>query len=818
MNKTLYLISNAHLDPVWQWEWEEGAAAAVSTFRTAARFCRERDGYIFCHNEAVLYEWVNEYEPELFEEVRRLVDEGRWIIVGGWYIQPDCNMPSGETFIRHAVYGRRYFYEKFGVKPDIATSFDAFGHTRGLVQILSKTGYKYYIHCRPGQLNMPNTYKWIGYDGSMVIGERQPEGYGSGLGWAAGKAEGKLNSMRDGERGICLWGVGDHGGGASEIDLDKLDELMVKAAKDGDIVRHADPEEYFRGIDPDTLPEWKDGINPWAVGCYTSQAVLKAQFRALEDAYYSIEKMCMLARPMVAFPREKLQDALKAMLFATFHDYLPGSSVEPVEAMGRRQLGGALDSLTKLRAAAFFSMCRGQKQARPDEIPVFVFNPHPYPVEDVFECEFMLWDQGWSDVYKYPRLFTEDGTEVPSQPEKELSNIPIDWRKRIAFRVKAAPASVTRLNCRFDDRKKLPVEQLPTENGEFVFENGMMRATISRSTGLLSSYKVGGRELLSGCAFRLDVIADNCDSWGMTVESYRNMIGSFRLVSDEETGKFSAIDHPIPAVRVIENGSVRVVVEAVFAYGISRAYVRYALSRSSTDIDVSVRLHMNEIEKMIKLTIPCEGLKSVAGQTAYGREPLSMDGSETVSQRYRIMDLGDNAMLIRGLSTYGSSVEGNEFKISLLRTPAFTGHPLGDRRVLPDDRYMPHMDMVNQVFEFRLTGGDRDVIFDRAERLTQTYCEKPFCMSFFPPGEGEKPEVQLSLEGDNCITLAAYKESEYGERDIVRLFNPTGIERNATLNHNGHGYSITLKPYSFETYLINGGVIEAVSADETEKY
>ena len=104
MKKTLYLISNAHLDPVWQWEWDEGAAAAVSTFRVAARFCRERGNYIFCHNEAVLYEWVEEYEPPLFRQIQQLVKEGKWIITGGWYVQPDCNMPSGETFVRHAVY------------------------------------------------------------------------------------------------------------------------------------------------------------------------------------------------------------------------------------------------------------------------------------------------------------------------------------------------------------------------------------------------------------------------------------------------------------------------------------------------------------------------------------------------------------------------------------------------------------------------------------------------------------------------------------------------------------------------------------------
>lgn len=818
MNKTLYLISNAHLDPVWQWEWEEGAAAAVSTFRTAARFCRERDGYIFCHNEAALYEWVEEYEPELFEEIRRLVDEGRWIIIGGWYIQPDCNMPAGETFIRHALYGRKYFFEKFGVIPDVANNFDSFGHSRGLVQILAKCGYKYYIHCRPGQLDMPDSYKWIGYDGSSVICERQPEGYGTGLGGAYGKAKAKIDAAKDGESAMCLWGVGDHGGGASEKDLDMLDVLMKEAAMNGDTVRHAAPNDYFEQIDPDKLPEWKAGVNPWAVGCYTSQASLKAMYRALEDSYYSTEKMCMLARPAVAYPREKLNGALKAMLFATFHDYLPGSSVEPVEAMGLREIGGAFDSLTKLRAKAFFAMCRGQRKAEPDEIPVLVFNPHPYECEDVFECEFMLWDQGWSDVFKYPRLFTEDGIEVPCQPEKELSNIPIDWRKRISFKAKAAPSSVTRFNCKFEDRRKQEPEQLEEIDGALVFRGERMQASVSRLTGLLTSWIVDGKELLSGGACRLDVIDDNCDSWGMTVNSYRNVIGSFGLIGDNDTPEFCAVPGPVPAVRVVENGNVRTVVEAAFGFRQSKAFVRYAFSKSEPDIDVSVRLQMNELEKMVKLVVPGAGLNSVIGQTAYGSEALAMNGDETVSQRYRVMELGGSAggeaILIRGRATYGASVEGNEFKISLLRTPAYTGHPLGERRVLPVDRYTPHMDLGTHLFEFRLTGGVRQDIIDRAERLTQLYCEKPMCMSFFPSGEGEKPAAGVRLEGDDAIVLSAYKESECGDGDVARVFNPTGSVRSARLVSGDNSFEFSLSPFSFETYLIGGGQIRPVRADE----
>ena len=122
--KTIHLLCNAHIDPVWLWEWEEGAAEAISTFRTAADLCEEFDGFIFNHNEVTLYQWVEEYEPALFERIQQLVRQGKWHIMGGWYLQPDCNMPSGESFVRQILIGKRYFKEKFGVDVTTAINLD----------------------------------------------------------------------------------------------------------------------------------------------------------------------------------------------------------------------------------------------------------------------------------------------------------------------------------------------------------------------------------------------------------------------------------------------------------------------------------------------------------------------------------------------------------------------------------------------------------------------------------------------------------------------------------------------------------------------
>jgi alpha-mannosidase len=110
--KTLHLVCAAHLDPVWMWDWDEGADAALATFYSAVKLSGEYD-YIFCHNEAILYEYIECYAPKLFQEIQALVKAGKWHIMGGWYLQPDCTVPSGEAFLRQISVGREFFDEKF---------------------------------------------------------------------------------------------------------------------------------------------------------------------------------------------------------------------------------------------------------------------------------------------------------------------------------------------------------------------------------------------------------------------------------------------------------------------------------------------------------------------------------------------------------------------------------------------------------------------------------------------------------------------------------------------------------------------------------
>ena len=265
--KKVYLLCNAHLDPVWLWQRREGMAEALSTFRVAADFCEKYEGFVFNHNESVLYEWVEEYEPALFERIKRLVQLGKWVIVGGWYLQPDCNMPSGESFIRQIRVGNAYFKEKFGVKPTLGFNVDPFGHTRGLVQILKKTGYDAYLFMRPGEMESGN-FLWEGFDGSQVVGHKIFGGYNTLKGETVKKLEGYLEQCTGEETGLILWGVGNHGGGASEEDIQEL-AAFRKEHPEVEVI-DGGYQEYFNQIDKKNLRLVDASLVHTMVGCYSS--------------------------------------------------------------------------------------------------------------------------------------------------------------------------------------------------------------------------------------------------------------------------------------------------------------------------------------------------------------------------------------------------------------------------------------------------------------------------------------------------------------------------------------------------------------------
>jgi alpha-mannosidase len=790
--RRIHLVCNAHLDPVWLWEWEEGAAEAISTFRTAADLCEAFGSFVFNHNEAILYQWVESYEPALFERIQRLVREGRWHIMGGWYLQPDCNMPSGESFVRQILTGRRYFQEKFGVRPTTALNFDPFGHTRGLVQIMAKSGYDSYLFCRPSEADchLPGPdFVWVGYDGSELVGHRSMTWYNSGLGRAREKVVIWMADGPDREVSLLLWGVGNHGGGASRADLHDLNELIAET--EGTEILHSTPEAYFADLLSSTagapLPRHERDINPWAVGCYTSQVQIKQRHRALENALYATEKMASVAalQGVLDYPKADLDAAQRDLLFAEFHDILPGSSIQPVEQTSLRLLDHGLEIVSRIRARTFFALAQGQPRAAEWEIPILVHNPHPFPVQTTVTCEFQLADANWGDSYTQVTV-TRDGDILPTQVEKEASNLSLDWRKHVVFNAELAPGQMNRFDCRLERMDKKPAVSLEPMDGKIQFETEDVEIIVNTVTGLIDRYRVHGTDYLKPGAFSGLVLRDNEDPWGMQDRRFRDVIGRFELMTPVESATFSGVRREeLAPVRVIEDGAVRTVVEAVFTYKRSALCLRYFLPKQGTELGLEARVLWGEKDRMLKLSIPTtlDGGRYL-GQVAYGVGELPDNGDEAVAQKWvAVADREQEppqALTCINDGIYGSDFAEGELRLSLLRSPAYSGHPIGDRDVVPQDRFTPRSDQGERLYNFWINAGPAADRLDAVDREALVRNEQPFALSFFPHGEGSPLLPGLTLS-DDVVQVTAFKQAEDGQGYIIRLFEPTGRPQTTTL-------------------------------------
>jgi len=809
----IHLLCNAHIDPVWLWEWPEGAGEAMSTFRVAADFCESRPGFVFCHNEALLYQWVEEHEPALFARIRRLVRAGRWSILGGWFLQPDCNLPSGESFVRQALLGKLYFRERFGVKVPVAANLDPFGHTRGLVQILARSGTRAYLFCRPdrGFAVLPGEdFVWVGHDGSEVLACRVENHYNSKGGGAREKIEKSIAARAGRPSSLLLWGIGDHGGGASARDLEAIEALKRERAGEIEIL-HSTADAYFAEMEGrrKSLPRHAAGINPWAVGCYTTMARVKQAHRRLENEFFAAEKMASAAsfQGLMRYPRREMAEAQRDLAFAEFHDILPGSSVPEAEEGSLRLLGHGLEIVSRVRAGAFFALTGGEARAADGEIPVFVYNPHPYRLRTLVAYEFQAHEPNYGDGWMRPVL-KRDGKPVPCQAEKEASNLRLEWRKRIVFPADLAPSGLTRFDVRLVKAGARPKPKFVARGGAFRFKTRVLDAAVDERTGLLRHFRVRGVDILRPGALEPIVMADDADPWGMRVVRFRKMVGRFRAASPGICAATAGVEaRRLAPVRVIEDGAVRTVIESILAYGSSRVILRLKLPKAGTEVEVEVRVLWNEKDRLLKLRLPTT-LRDGAywGQVAYGRDRLPGNGDEAVAQKWTAVVSARRRLALTCVNeaTYGSDFADGEMRLSLLRSPAHAADPAPGSPLLHQDRFIPRIDQGERVFRFWLEAGPADRLMREIDRKALVRNEAPYALSWFPPGPGRRSRTFAILD-DEAVLITALKPSEKGGRLVIRLFEPTGTKRTTTLRlpFAGARRRLVLKPFEIKTLLFD---------------
>ena len=783
--KQLHLICNAHLDPVWQWDWNEGATAALATFYAAVEIAEEYD-YVFCHNEALLYEYVETYDPALFARIKGLVKAGKWHIMGGWYVQPDCNIPSGEGFIRQIESGLTYFKEKFGIIPSVAVNFDSFGHTQGLVQILSKCGYDGYICCRPMPefLTLPSNHvEWTGFDGSSVHAARFEDLtiYTNDLGDAVNAVKRKLQPWGDEDVAFALWGIGNHGGGASRKDLRELAVYMEEQKEQGVAVFHSTPEAFFAASKP--TETWNEALQPCFVKCYTSIARLKRRYAEVENKLLTAEKICAYAAAegVYDYDFDAFADAQKKMAMVQFHDVLSGTCIIEGEKSSMQKLDYALELLDKEFTKAFMGLCRDYEKAVPLKYPIFVYNPTPYAEEAIFTGDFFLLNGICSETEGFEFTVKRDGEPVPFQIVKESSCINMDRSKRMAIKAALNPLSMTRFDVEVSRGKKNILDRTPQTEFDLP---GETKAVFDPEGGALASFSVKGYDYLNNGAFTPLIYDDNPDPWGW----YMSTVGT----------NYRRADCKIP-LRVIERGDLLTTVESLYTTGKSDIRVAYTLYKDFNYIDVTVNAYWNDAGKGLKLELPLPEGGIFMGQTAFGTQTYTPD-LEQCSQRFVGMFIGDKLLTVFKDGTYGCSYENDKLYLDLLNGSVYCAHPVGDRPIMDEERFQPYIDLGRHEFTFRLELCDlKDV-----ERKATAFTQKPYALNFYPHGTGMRHETPVVTLSDETVALSCFRKIDE-DTYMVRLYNGIDGNKTCTCTVFGKALELAFGKYEVKTLLYRNG-------------
>lgn len=775
MKNKIHLIGNAHLDPIWLWRLREGRAEILQTFRSAADRLNEYEEFIFTCSSAAYYEWVEETDPELFEEIKRLVKRRKWVPVNGWRVQPDCNMPSAESFARQALYGQLYYYEKFGITCKTGYNVDSFGHNAMTPQLLVRGGMKYYVFMRPGTHEnsaLPeNLFWWESPDGSRVLTYRIPTGYGQSGADAIRSSLSELGKRAEqtGYDAALFYGVGNHGGGPTKGDI----ELLLELAKNGsDELKFSSPDEYFESVCAKKLdlPVWRDELQRHASGCYSLNSMIKQLNRKAENRLVSAEKWNVAAALTAGLKNavKPIGDAWKEVCFNQFHDVLGGCSIREAYDDVRDSMGYALKIAADEENKALIRLteridtwlegvsdavsanerhyCRNPKYPR----PVVVFNPLSFEVETpvrtynpakrVVDCE------GNDAIFQNVRSSRSNDTH---QDVVFLSKLPpfgyaVYWIwdvDSIEYAGYAGPKT-------------------EVSAGEAFMENEYLKIRFDEKTGGISSMttKIDGREYVGG-EFCVPTVIDNSkpDAWAHGIFKFDKEIGKMKLAS----------------IETVESGPARAVIRVKFVFGRSYLTLDYILAASSRYLRVKCRALWREPLTMLKTAVTVAGENPVSTYEIPGgfiKRPC--EGKEDSALEWGDITAGGEAdragVSIISDSKYSYDCPGNSLRLTLLRNSIFADHY--SYRPAADFSYTDEGLHRFELAVYPHTGEAED---SGVQRIAASFNSRPVPI---PAGyrKGSEPlrKSFLTVSRPN-VSLSALKFCEDGSGDVIMRLNET---------------------------------------------
>jgi alpha-mannosidase len=794
MKPAIHLIGNAHIDIFWLWRWEEGFQEIRASFASALDRIGEHNEFIFTAACAYYYSLVESADPALFRRIQEAVKAGRWRIAGGWWLQPDCNAPAGESFARQGLYAQRYFREKFGLTARVGYNVDSFGHNGNLPQLLKKAGLDAYVFMRPmsREKDLPAIlFNWEGIDGTRVPAHRLMTSYTSGGDWEDGLvrkiAEHREAAEREGVPVMCFYGVGNHGGGPTRQNLKNIDGLKAK----DDTLVYSDPQSYFEEVSGlKGLPVVRDEMQYHAIGCYSALSEVKRANNRTEQQLMFAEKILAVTGGAYGDLEENtaaLRAGWKKLLTNQFHDSLGGCSIPEAYPKILAAYGWGQETANQMSVILFQRLAAGVATFK-EGSTVIVWNPHPWELGETIEVI------GTAD-----QVFDGKGKELPFELILTSAVTSGFFSQALRFKVRVPPLGyasyrLENLKTSLEAGPFLGFQYTRTASNRIV--SGDWEALIDRDSGFIVSLRnrKTDTEFLAAqgpCPGIGPVIVDDeSDTWTHALPSYRGARRKMNLES----------------YTLVSQGPVSTEYEIVYRLLSSTVILRVNLNGGEGRLDLKTRVIWNEHHRLLKLRIGSafEGGTFVS-EIPYGAIERAADGTEWPLQRWAKLCSGGAALAVLNDGIYSGSAEGGSLDLTLLRSPVYAHHENQHPR---PDIYHRYVDQGEREFFIRLKayphGAGNDEIARRALELNQP---PVYVIESSHGGEFPAEQSFCAVREGSSVIISTIKRGEDRDGWIVRAVEAGGRESRAEIDFSWLGLkgSFLFSPYEIKTIRIADG-------------
>jgi alpha-mannosidase len=787
MKQKIHLIGNAHIDIFWLWRWEEGFQEIRATFASALDRIREHGEFIFTSACAYYYSLVEEADPALFERIREAVRAGRWRITGGWWLQPDCNAPAGESFARQGLYAQRYFKEKFGCFSALGYNVDSFGHNGNLPQIFKKSGMDNYVFMRPmaHEKNLPAfLFNWEGIDGSKVLAHRLIIGYGSNGDWGEGlvrKIAGHIETAeKEGKPLMCFYGVGNHGGGPTKENLKTIDELTAK----GENIAYSDPQKYFEEASKlSGIPTVKDEMQYHAIGCYSVLSRVKRANNAAEQQLLFAEKMLsVLGGNDLAENMAALRTGWKKILTNQFHDSLGGCSIPEAYPKILAAYAWGLETANQM-TAILFQRLASRIAAFTEGSTVVIWNPHPWEVKQPVEV-----------IGAADGVFDGRGNAVPFELIPASANTTGFFSQALRFNASLPPlgyASFRVENFRSSLKAGEFLDLQYTRTAANRIESGDWEAVIDRESGFITSLrnKKTNTEFLGGEGIGPAIVDDESDTWTHIISSYRG--ARRKMILESYT--------------LVCQGPVSAEYEIVYKLFNSTVILRVVLNGEQGTMDLRTRVIWNEHHRLLKLRIGSAfHQETFVSEIPYGAIERAADGREWPIQRWVCLGGGSGPALgVLNDGVYSCSAEGGSLDLTLLRSPVYAHHENHHPR---PDIYHRYVDQGEADFLIQLRPGAAATgSGDFTRRALELNQPPVYVIESAHDGPLSRERSFCRIREGSSVVIAAIKRSEDNDGWIVRAVEAGGKTADAEIDFSWLGVTgkFTFSPWEIKTIKIS---------------